>query len=124
VSTIHSVLGSDHAREPGADGSRWLVTTEEGHSSSDRVMWKWAVESFMGGSGGEHDHHSHEDRGAKQAAERRESARQNALRALDRALMTKEAASRIQSRADRTGRNQDFKARAMSAADRNEEDDE
>lgn len=30
--------------------------------------------------------------------------------------MTKEAASRVQSHADRTGTNQDFKARAQSAA--------
>jgi hypothetical protein len=34
--------------------------------------------------------------------------------------MTQEAASRIQSDADRTGTNQDFKARAQSAATRNE----
>ena len=45
--------------------------------------------------------------------------RMNAIRALDR--MTKEAASRIQSHSDRTGKNQDFKERAMSAADRNED---
>jgi hypothetical protein len=78
----------------------------------------------MGGSGGDHDNHSHEDKGAKQAAERREAARQNALRALDRVLMSRESAQRIQSHADRTGRNQDFKTRAMSAADRNEDDEE
>lgn len=35
--------------------------------------------------------------------------------------MTKEAARRIQSHADKTGTNKDFKARAMSAADKNEE---
>lgn len=34
--------------------------------------------------------------------------------------MTKEAARRIQSHADRTGTNQDFKDRAQSAADRTE----
>lgn len=34
--------------------------------------------------------------------------------------MTKEAASRIQSAADKTGTNQDFKARAQSAADKKE----
>ena len=34
--------------------------------------------------------------------------------------MTKEAARRIQSHADKTGTNQGWKARAMSAADRNE----
>lgn len=33
--------------------------------------------------------------------------------------MTKEAASRIQSHADKTETNQDFKARAMSAASTN-----
>lgn len=33
--------------------------------------------------------------------------------------MTKEAARRIQSHADRTGTNQGWKSRAMSAADRN-----
>ena len=33
--------------------------------------------------------------------------------------MTKDAARRIQSHADKTGTNQDWKARAMSAADRN-----
>ena len=32
--------------------------------------------------------------------------------------MTKGDAARIQSHADRTGRNQDFKARAQSAADK------
>lgn len=35
--------------------------------------------------------------------------------------MTKQAAERIQSVADRTGKNQDFKARAMSAADKNQQ---
>lgn len=74
----------------------------------------------MGGSGGEHEQHSHEDRGAKHEADRREMARQNALHALDKALMSREAASRIQSHSDRTGRNQDFKSRAMSAAERKE----
>ncbi len=34
--------------------------------------------------------------------------------------MTKEAAERIQSHADKMGRNQGFKARAQSAADKNE----
>ncbi len=34
--------------------------------------------------------------------------------------MTQEAAGRIQSHADKTGRNQDFKSRAQSAADKNE----
>ena len=34
--------------------------------------------------------------------------------------MTQEAAGRIQGHADKTGRNQDFKARAQSAADKNE----
>ena len=33
--------------------------------------------------------------------------------------MTPEAASRIQSHADKTGTNQDFKARAQSAAEKN-----
>jgi hypothetical protein len=48
--------------------------------------------------------------------------RVNAIRALDKAgSMTKEAASRIQSHSDRAGKNEDFKERAMSAADRNEE---
>lgn len=77
----------------------------------------------MGGSAEDHGQRSHEDRGAKREAERREAARQNALRALDRALMTKEAATRIQSHTDRTGRNQGFKSRAMSAADRNQEEE-
>jgi len=36
------------------------------------------------------------------------------------APMTKEAARRIQSEADKSGKNQDFKARVMRAADRNE----
>ena len=34
--------------------------------------------------------------------------------------MSKVAAKRIQSKADKTGKNQDFKARAMSAAAKNE----
>jgi hypothetical protein len=37
--------------------------------------------------------------------------------------MTKEAASRIQGHADRSGRNQGFKSRAQAAADKNEEED-
>jgi len=37
------------------------------------------------------------------------------------AKMTKEAASRIQANADKTGTNQGFKARAQSAAAKNEE---
>ncbi len=41
----------------------------------------------------------------------------------DKTEMTKEAAERIQSHADRTDTNQDFKSRAQSAADRNEGDD-
>ena len=36
--------------------------------------------------------------------------------------MTSDRAHAIQSHEDRTGRNQDFKSRAMSAADKNEED--
>jgi len=40
-----------------------------------------------------------------------------------RAWMDQEAARRIQSHADETGRNQDFKGRAQSAADRNEKDE-
>ena len=36
--------------------------------------------------------------------------------------MTSDRAHAIQSHADRTGRNQDFKSRAMSAAVKNEED--
>ena len=35
--------------------------------------------------------------------------------------MSKEDAARIQSHADRTGENQDFKARAQSAASKNDE---
>lgn len=38
--------------------------------------------------------------------------------------MTKETARKIQSHADKTGTNQGFKARAMSAADKNEEESE
>ena len=41
-----------------------------------------------------------------------------------RAWMDREAASRIQSHADKTGRNQDFKQRAQSAADRNDSEDD
>lgn len=33
--------------------------------------------------------------------------------------MSKEAASRIQSQADKSGKNQDFKARAQSSAEKN-----
>jgi hypothetical protein len=39
-------------------------------------------------------------------------------------LMTPERARAIQAHADRTGTNQDFKARAMSAADRTVPDEE
>lgn len=38
--------------------------------------------------------------------------------------MSKEAARRIQSSADKTGKNQDFKSRAMSTAAKNEEKEE
>ena len=37
--------------------------------------------------------------------------------------MSKEAARRIQSNSDKTGKNQDFKARAMSAADKNDDEE-
>ncbi|MBI4258747.1 MAG: hypothetical protein HY619_07315 [Thaumarchaeota archaeon] len=61
---------------------------------------------------------SKESRSSKLAIQR-----MNAIRALDKAgKMTKEAAQRIQSHADRTGRNQDFKSRAMSAADENDKE--
>jgi hypothetical protein len=57
---------------------------------------------------------SRESRSSKVAADR-----MNAIRALDRAgKMTIEAAQRIQSASDRTGKNEDFKERAMSAAER------
>jgi hypothetical protein len=47
----------------------------------------------------------------------------DAIRALDKAgKMTRDASQRIQSHADRTGKNQDFKARAMSAAEKNEDE--
>ena len=39
-----------------------------------------------------------------------------------RTYMTPERARAIQSHADKTGRNQDFKSRAMAAADRNEKE--
>ncbi|MDD2778310.1 MAG: hypothetical protein PHS47_00485 [Methanocellales archaeon] len=38
---------------------------------------------------------------------------------MDKKSMTQQAASRIQSIADKTGKNQDFKARAQSAASKN-----
>jgi hypothetical protein len=61
---------------------------------------------------------SKESRSSKHSVDR-----MNAIRALDRAgKMTREAAQRIQSHADRTGKNQDFKSRSMSAADDNEEE--
>ena len=41
-----------------------------------------------------------------------------------RAWMDREAASRIQSHADKTGRNQDFKERAQSATDRNDSEND
>ena len=41
-----------------------------------------------------------------------------------RAWMDREAASRIQSHADKSGRNQDFKERAQSAADRNDSEND
>jgi len=40
-----------------------------------------------------------------------------------RVWMDREAASRIQSHADKSGRNQGFKERAQSAADRNDSED-
>lgn len=56
--------------------------------------------------------------------EERKKERLEAIKALDKAgKMTRAAASRIQSHSDRTGRNEDFKERAMSAAARNEEED-
>lgn len=39
----------------------------------------------------------------------------------DKKRMTKEDAARIQSHADKTGTNKDFKARAQRAADKDEE---
>ena len=44
----------------------------------------------------------------------------NSVNAMNKSSkMTKEAARRIQSKADKSGKNQDFKARAMKAADKN-----
>lgn len=52
---------------------------------------------------------------------KRSEERARALIALDRAgKMTREDARRIQSSSDKLARNQDFKARAMSAAEENE----
>ncbi len=76
---------------------------------------------FMGQSGSGHGSHGRGDRSSRDREKDKEREKNQALRALDRTLMTKEAASRIQSHADRMGRNQDFKARAQSAADK--EDD-
>ncbi len=76
------------------------------------------------GSDRDYDSKSSGEKGASKFADRSKMMqdRMNAIRALDRAgKMTKEAASRIQSHADKTGRNEDFKERAMSAADRNED---
>ena len=42
---------------------------------------------------------------------------------MGKAKMTKEDARRIQKSADKTGRSQDFKRRAMRAADRNVKDE-
>jgi hypothetical protein len=39
----------------------------------------------------------------------------------DKKRMTKEDAARIQSHADKSGKNQDFKARAQKSAEKNEE---
>jgi len=41
----------------------------------------------------------------------------------DKTEMTKDDAQRIQRHADKNDTNQDFKSRAMSAADKNENDD-
>ena len=73
------------------------------------------------GSDRDYDAKSSGEKGSSKQAERSRMMqdRMNAIRALDR--MTKEAASRIQSHSDRTGKNQDFKERAMSAADRNDD---
>jgi hypothetical protein len=73
------------------------------------------------GSDKDYESKSTGEKGGSKHAERSRMMqdRTNAIRALDR--MTKEAASRIQSHSDRTGKNQDFKERAMSAADRNED---
>lgn len=60
----------------------------------------------------------------RKSSDKRSKSRINAMIALDKAgKMTKEDAIRIQSSADRTGRNQDFKSRAMSAAERNEDEE-
>ena len=78
---------------------------------------------------------SDRDYGTKSSADRTNSRearmariaedRKSAIHALDLAgRMTKEDAARIQSHADRTGRNEDFKERAMSSAARNADDDE
>ena len=73
------------------------------------------------GSDRDYESKSTGEKGGSKHAERARmmSDRTNAFRSLDR--MTKQAASRIQSHSDRSGRNQDFKERAMSAADREEE---
>ena len=75
----------------------------------------------MGQSSSERGSREKGNRSSRSEARNRDKNRKEAIKSLGKTLMTKEAASRIQSHADRTGRNQEFKARAQSTAEKNEE---
>lgn len=66
------------------------------------------------------DARSNGERGAKGAKEPRSDASRTSRSSI---AMTAERARAIQAHADRSGTNQDFKSRAMSAADRNNIDE-
>ena len=76
----------------------------------------------MGHSASDQGSRGKGSRGEKSKDSKREQDRRASVRAFGR--MTKEDASRIQSAADKEGKNQDFKSRAMSAASKNEEDED
>ena len=76
------------------------------------------------GSDRDYSHkYSGKNGGRRARSAKRSEERMKALIALEKSSkMTREDARRIQSSSDKSGKNQDFKARAMSAAEKNEDD--
>jgi hypothetical protein len=69
------------------------------------------------------DARTQSDRQAQTRTSRAQGQNRDSRSSRSSVRMTAERARAIQAHADRTGQNEDFKARAMSAADRNDNDE-
>ena len=100
--------GRGHGRGSRTGRVRHNKSTKDNRSRQlnpkDPAYWQ----SRSGNKGGNNRESSSESSGANSSSDWKE-------------WMTQEAVRRIQSHADRTGRNQEFKSRAQAAVDKNEE---